>query len=121
MEQGRLKNKLREKRALRKRKKSRGTADRPRLTVFRSLKHFYCQLIDDANQRTLASLSSLSKDVEIKDGANKTDVAGAVGAAFGTKTRELGLERVRFDVGPYKFHGRVKAFAESFQKSGIKF
>ena len=121
MEHAEYKTKLKRKRALRKRKKARGTADRPRLAVFRSLKHFYCQLIDDSNHKTLASLSSLSEGVNVKDGANKTDVAVAVGEAFGAKTKDMGVERVRFDVGPYKFHGRVKAFAESFQKSGIKF
>lgn len=112
---------LRKKRALRKRKKCRGTASRPRLSVFRSLKHISGQLIDDDSRKTLCSLSSRHEDVqkEINSKQTKTDVALLVGRKFGEKSKELGIERVKCDIGPYKFHGRVEAFVKGFQKSGI--
>ena len=114
---------LRTRRAMRKRKRTVGTAERPRLSVFRSARHIYSQLIDDSARKTLLSVSSKSKGVcdGLDAKANKTDVAVAVGSALGTKVKELGIERVRFDVGPYKFHGRVKALAEAVLKSGVKF
>ena len=116
------KNTLRKKRALRKRKKSKGTSSRPRLSLFRSLNHIYGQLIDDSTNRTLASLSSLCSEVqeEVANDQSKTEIAQKVGEKFGKKTKELGIERVKCDIGPYRFHGRIKAFVEAFQKSGIK-
>lgn len=116
------KHMLQRKRAMRKRKKITGTADRPRLTVYRSLSHIYTQLIDDINQVTLLSVSSAGKDIKAEvEGKNKTAVAEAIGARLAELSKAKGIERVYFDVGPYKYHGRVKALAESVKKSGIRF
>ena len=120
MDPMKYKRQLRRTRALRKRKKARGSAERPRLSVFRSARHIYVQLIDDAAQRTLCGLCSLSKDVT-NGGGKKTEVAALVGVKMGEKVKSLGVERVRFDIGPYKYHGRVKALAEGFLKSGVTF
>jgi large subunit ribosomal protein L18 len=120
MDSMKYKRQLRRNRALRKRKKARGTAERPRLSVYRSARHIYVQLIDDAARHTLCSMSSQAKEVS-NGGKKKTEVAGAVGEKMGEKTKALGIERVRFDIGPYKYHGRVKALAEGFLKSGVAF
>ena len=116
------KDTLRRKRALRRRKKCRGTALRPRLTIFRSLKNISGQLVDDEMHKTLCGFSSQNSDIrkEIKDKQTKTEIAQLIGERFGQQSKKLGVERVKCDIGPYKFHGRVKAFVEGFQKSGIK-
>ena len=116
------KDSMRKKRALRRRKKCQGTALRPRLSIFRSLNHMCGQLIDDDAHKTLCTLSSQNSDVkkEIKDKQTKTETAQLLGERFGEQSKKLGVERVKCDIGPYKFHGRIKAFVEGFQKSGIK-
>ena len=107
---------------MRHRKKITGTGERPRLNLFRSLKHISAQLINDADGKTLVSVSSSSPD--LKDslkGISKTEAAAAVGKQMGAKSKEMGITRVYFDIGPYKYHGRVKALAESFLESGVSF
>jgi large subunit ribosomal protein L18 len=123
VENSKRKGLLRQRRAIRKRKKYHGTAERPRLSVSRSLKNIYTQLIDDAKRVTLLSVSSKTADVAaaIPPKTKKSAVATIVGTMLGEKTKSLGIKRVVFDIGPYKYHGRVKALAEGFLKSGVKF
>ena len=99
-----------------------GTADRPRLAVFRSLQHIYAQVIDDETGCTLASAStvdpSLSGDA---GGKSKTEQASLVGQALAERARNAGIESVVFDRGGYRYHGRVRALAEAARESGLKF
>ena len=115
-----LRQRLRRKRRVRK--AYRGTADRPRLTVFRSHKHIYCQLVDDQNGRTLCSASSRDKGVasEISYGGN-CDAATAIGKTIAEKAKQAGIQQVSFDRGPYKFHGRIAAVAEGAREAGLQF
>jgi large subunit ribosomal protein L18 len=112
----------RELRHLRIRQQVRGTAARPRLSVFRSLKHVYAQLIDDETGRTLVAVSSLSPEFKPRL-ANGGNVAAArlVGELVAEKARAAGIERVVFDRGGYQYHGRVKALAEAARAGGLKF
>ena len=113
---------IRARRHRRVRNKVIGTAARPRLTVFRSAKHIYCQLIDDFNGLTLMSASTVSP--ELKDGigyAGNTAAATKVGELLANKAKEAGITTVVFDRGSYKFHGRVKALAEAARKGGLIF
>lgn len=103
------------------RKKIKGTSNRPRLSVFRSNKHIYAQLIDDIKGNTLVAASSLEKELDIKEDAANTEIAQAVGTLIGKKAREAGIETVVFDRSGYRYHGRVKALADSARKSGLKF
>ena len=102
------------------RRKVRGTADRPRLAVFRSLNHIYAQLIDDAAGVTLASASTLDKDLKGKTGAT-LDGAASVGAAIAERARKAGVSKVVFDRGGFLFHGRVKALADAAREGGLEF
>jgi large subunit ribosomal protein L18 len=102
------------------RKKVSGTADKPRLAVFRSLTHIYAQVIDDERGHTLIAASSLDKDLKGASG-NKTARAMAVGDALGKKAKDAGVEAVVFDRGGNRFHGRVKALAEAAREAGLKF
>ena len=99
------------------RKKVVGTAQRPRLAVYRSNKHIYAQLIDDFQGRTLASASSL-KDA---DGEAPKGKAKAGGAALATRAKEAGVQSVTFDRGGFKYHGRVRAVAEGAREGGLEF
>ncbi|MFH0778786.1 MAG: 50S ribosomal protein L18 [Candidatus Eisenbacteria bacterium] len=112
----------RQKRHLRIRKKISGTLERPRLAVCRSLRHISAQLVDDASGRTLASASSLSKEIRdsIKD-KRKTDVSKAVGVLLAQKAKAAGIERAKFDRGGCLYHGRVKALAEGAREGGLQF
>lgn len=101
------------------RKKVNGSADIPRLSVYRSNKEIYAQLIDDVSGKTLAAASSLDKDIS-KEGT-KSDVAKAVGAALAKKAIDAGMENCAFDRGGYLYHGRVKALAEGAREGGLKF
>jgi len=101
------------------RKKVHGTAVRPRLSVFRSNKEIYCQLIDDLNGKTLASASS--SDAGMEKAGTKTDVAKKVGQKIGQQAVELKIDTVVFDRGGYIYHGRIKALAEGARESGLKF
>ena len=102
------------------RKKVSGTAQNPRLSVFRSNNEIYAQLIDDINGVTLASASSKDKDIQAQK-ANKTDKSKLVGTAIARKANDLGIKDVVFDRGGYIYHGRVKAVAEGAREGGLVF
>ena len=101
------------------RRKMTGTTERPRLAVFKSLKHIYVQLIDDAKGTTIATASSRDKDSSAK-GAN-TAAAKAVGAAIAKKAKDKGVTRVVFDRGGYLYHGNIKALADAARENGLEF
>lgn len=109
-------------RHLRVRQRVFGTKDHPRLSVYRSLKNIYCQLIDDAQGRTLATASTLSPDIKGKTpyGGNKK-AAELVGQKIAGEARKLGIEKVVFDRGAYKFHGRIKALADAARQAKLNF
>lgn len=113
------KNKTRQKRHLRVRNRVSGTADRPRLNVFRSLKHIYAQVIDDEKGITIAAASSLDKGFNGTGG--NIAAAKAVGAAIAKKAIEKGISEVVFDRGGYIYHGRVAALAQAARDGGLKF
>ena len=104
-------------RHVRVRKKVAGTAERPRLAVFRSNKHIYAQLIDDVAGRTLVSASALDADAA-KDG-KKQDVAKNVGALLGKRAKDAGISAVVFDRGGYQYHGRVAQVAAGAREAGL--
>ena len=104
---------------MRIRKRLSGTAIRPRLTVFRSNKEIYAQVIDDVDGKTLASASSLEKSFE-KQG-NKSEVATAVGKNIAERAKAAGIENVVFDRNGYLYHGRVKSLADAARENGLKF
>lgn len=112
-------NKARLKRHARVRAKISGTAERPRLNVFRSAKHIYAQLIDDVNGVTLASASTMDKGFE-GFGGNR-DAAKTVGVNLAKKAAEKGISEAVFDRGGYVYHGRVKALAEGARENGLNF
>lgn len=117
-----LKNKRRLRRSRSVRAKIQRTADAPRLSVHRSLKHISGQVIDDQTGRTLAAVSSTGKAIGSElAGKTKTEKAKIVGAELARRAREAGVERVVFDRGHSKFHGRVKAFADAAREAGLKF
>jgi large subunit ribosomal protein L18 len=101
------------------RRKVSGTAERPRLAVYRSLKSIYAQVIDDANGRTIVSASSLEKDAGAK-GANAA-AAKAVGALIAKKAKDNGITKVVFDRGGYLYHGNIKALADAAREAGLEF
>ncbi|MFQ5648355.1 MAG: 50S ribosomal protein L18 [bacterium] len=105
------------------RKKIFGTSERPRLTVFRSARNIYAQLVDDVNNKTLAGVSTLSPDVSdnAKKAGSKTDAAKLVGRAIAAKAKSLKVKAVVFDRGGYLYHGRVRAVAEGARENGLKF
>ena len=107
-------------RHLRVRKKINGTAERPRLVVFRSLKHTYAQLVDDEHGHTLAGASDMSKGLS-PEGTGKVAVAVAVGKMVAASAKELGITRAVFDRGGYLYHGRVKAVADGAREGGMEF
>lgn len=109
----------RKKLKMRIRKKVNGTAERPRLTVFRSNKEIYAQLIDDTKGITLASASSMEKSFEKK--GTKTDVAISVGKVIAERAKTVGVASVVFDRNGYLYHGRVKSLAEAARENGLKF
>ena len=112
----------RERRHLRVRKKIRGTPERPRLAVYRSLSHIYAQVIDDDAGRTLVAASDLEGTVRgEKNGKSKTDVAKHVGELVGRRALEQGIKQVVFDRAGYRYHGRVKALAGGAREAGLTF
>jgi len=111
--------KARAKRHARIRSKISGTPQRPRLSVFRSAKHIYAQLIDDVNGVTLASASSLDKDFEGAGG--NVDGAKKVGEMIAKRAQEKNITTVVFDRGGYLYHGRVKELADSARENGLQF
>jgi large subunit ribosomal protein L18 len=102
------------------RKKVEGTAARPRLAVYRSNRHIYAQLIDDGAAATLAAASDAEVPKTQKDGAGKKDRAKEVGKLIAGRAKEAGIERVVFDRGGRKFHGRVAAVAEGAREEGLQ-
>jgi large subunit ribosomal protein L18 len=104
------------KRHLRIRNKITGTAERPRLVVFRSLKHIYAQLVDDAANRTLATVS----DLGIEQG-KKGERAAEVGKLIAERAKTAGITKVVFDRAGYRYHGRIKAVADGARKGGLEF
>ena len=93
---------------------------RPRLSVYRSSKHIYAQIIDDTAGRTLASASTKDKDFSGKSGSN-VEAAGVIGKQIAEKAKKAGVETVIFDRGGYIYHGRVKALAEAAREAGLSF
>jgi len=104
------------------RRKVSGTAEKPRLAVFRSDKHIYAQAIDDGSGRTIAHASSLDADLKgnVKRGGN-VDAAKVVGGAIAARLKDKGIEGVVFDRGGYLYHGRIKALADAAREAGLKF
>lgn len=112
----------RRRRHQRVRRKVMGTAERPRLNVFRSLKHIYAQVIDDDQGHTLVTASTLDPELRGKlNGLTKTEQAKLVGQLLAERALARGLRRVVFDRGGYKYHGRVKALAEGSREGGLEF
>nr|MBA2600874.1 50S ribosomal protein L18 [Actinomycetota bacterium] len=107
----------RQRRHLRVRKKVVGTAERPRLAVFRSNRHIYVQLIDDLQGRTIASASSLKDG----NGNDPKEAAKAVGSAVATRAKEAGITRATFDRGGFMYHGRIQALADAAREGGLEF
>src|SRR5512142_1165987 len=105
---------------MRIRKKISGTAEKPRLAVFRSNKQIYVQVIDDLNGVTLLSASSKEKEAAVAK-IKKTEQAALVGKLLATKCKEKGIENVIFDRSGYKYHGRVKSLADAARAGGLKF
>ncbi|MDN4527184.1 50S ribosomal protein L18 [Fictibacillus fluitans] len=114
------KNVARKKRHARVRRSVIGTAERPRLNVFRSSKHIYAQLIDDVNGVTIASASSMDKEAGLENGGN-VEAAKAIGEAIAKRGTEKGVKVVVFDRGGYLYHGRVKALADAAREAGLEF
>jgi len=112
----------RERRHRRIRKRVVGTPERPRLNVFRSLKHIYAQIIDDSRGHTLVAASTLEPEVRAQiNGMSKVEQASVVGRVLAQRAREVGIRQVVFDRGGYKYHGRVKALAEGAREGGLVF
>ncbi|KMK74879.1 50S ribosomal protein L18 [Alkalihalobacillus pseudalcaliphilus] len=114
------KNTARKKRHAHVRRAITGTPERPRLNVFRSSKHIYAQLIDDVNGVTLASASSLDKELGLENGSN-TEAAKQVGALVAKRAVENGHKVIVFDRGGYVYHGRVATLADAAREAGLEF
>ncbi|MDD2281907.1 MAG: 50S ribosomal protein L18 [Eubacteriales bacterium] len=112
----------RKQRHLRVRKKVVGTPERPRLNVFRSANHIYAQIVDDTNDRTLVSASSLDEafKAEVNYGGNK-EAAKVVGRLVAEKAKQAGISTVVFDRGGFIYHGRIKELAEAARQAGLEF
>ncbi len=115
------KNKARRFRHQRVRKKLFGTADRPRMCVYRSLKQVYAQLIDDESGATLVSASSLDESIKNESGLSVREKAEKVGELAATRALEKGIETVVFDRAGYKYHGRIAALAQAARDKGLNF
>ncbi|HEY8500757.1 MAG TPA: 50S ribosomal protein L18 [Clostridia bacterium] len=115
-------NKIRLRKHIRVRRKITGTPERPRLCVFRSLKHIYAQIIDDTSGATLAAASTLDEAVKVKTGySGNKSAAHEVGKLIGTKAIEKGIKNVVFDRGGYLYHGRVRELADGAREAGLEF
>jgi large subunit ribosomal protein L18 len=117
MDSARAKRESRLRRHRRVRRQVVGTAERPRLAVFRSNRHIYAQIIDDATGRTLASSGSLGASGD----GDKTEDAKRVGAELARRAKQAGVSAVVFDRGGYQYHGRVQALAEAAREGGLDF
>ena len=110
------------KRQQRVRKKIKGTADRPRLSVFRSAKHIYAQIIDDTEGRTLVACSSTEEAFKSLDAPeSKCNAANTVGKMIAERAKEKGIEAVVFDRNGFLYHGRIKAVSDGAREAGLKF
>ena len=122
MPRDRIGGSARKMRHTRVRQKVAGTAERPRLCVFRSLKHIYAQVVDDERGVTLASASSSDSEVKSNsEGKSKTAVSAGVGTLVASRAKDCGITSVVFDRGGYKFHGRVRALANAAREEGLVF
>ena len=122
-DKNKAKNKRFERRKYSVRENVFGSAERPRLSVFRSNKHIYCQIIDDFAGKTLVAVGSTNEGVlgdNLKNGGN-VEAAKAVGKAIAEKAKAAGVTQVAFDRGGRKYHGRVKALADAAREGGLKF
>jgi large subunit ribosomal protein L18 len=115
-----IKKQARERRVLAIRKKLNGTAERPRLVVFRSINHIYAQIINDDIGKTLVSMSTKAKG-ETFSGKTKTEKSREVGLKLAKKAIDAGIEAVCFDRAGFKYHGRIKALADGAREGGLKF
>lgn len=106
---------------MRIRKKITGTAESPRLAVYRSNKQIYVQVVNDQNGETILSASSKEKEVAAQTGIKKIEQAKLVGKLLAAKCKEKGIEQVVFDRSGYKYHGRVKSLADAAREGGLKF
>ena len=113
-----IKTKKRNKIKKRIRKVVFGTPERPRMTVFRSNKAIYAQIINDKEEKTLVSASSIDKDLKLSSN-NKTEVAKQVGVSIGNKALKAGIKAVSFDINGYLYHGRVKSLADGAREAGL--
>jgi large subunit ribosomal protein L18 len=115
-------NEARQRRHERIRRTLQGTAERPRLNVFRSLQHIYAQVIDDEQGNTLAAASTVDPELRVQlDGLNKSQQATRVGQLVAQRALAQGLKKVVFDRGGYPYHGRVKALADGAREGGLEF
>ena len=115
--------KSREKRKKRVRRKVLGTAERPRLSIFRSAKNIYAQIIDDTSFNTLVQVSTISKDVreQVKGISGNRDGASMIGKLIAQRAQEKGIKKVVFDRNGFLYHGRVKSLAEAAREGGLEF
>ena len=118
---GRQRNVIRQRVHTRIREKMSGTAERPRLNVYRSLNHIYTQVIDDANGKTLASASTVQKKGEAKKAGGNVAAAQEVGKLIAERAQAAGVKKVVFDRGGYLYHGRIKARADAAREAGLEF
>jgi large subunit ribosomal protein L18 len=116
-----IKNRKRNRRRAAIRKRLRGTVERPRMVIFRSLKHIYAQIIDDDSGRTLCTMSTVTKALQLETGLKKTERSFQIGQKLGEKALASGITKVAFDRAGYKYHGRVKALADGARKAGLLF
>ena len=122
MDKAKAKRLARQRRHARVRRHVSGTSDRPRLCVFRSLKHIRAQVIDDTSGHTLVAASTLDSGVRSQiDGKDKSAQAAVVGEVIAQRALESGITRIVFDRGGYKYHGRVKSLADAARKAGLEF
>ena len=115
------KNQIRLRIHTRIRRKVAGTPERPRLAVFRSVKHIYAQVIDDASGRTLASASTLDKQFRGTAFGGNKDAAAAIGRLVAERAQAAGIKKVCFDRGEFRYHGRVASLAEAAREAGLEF
>ncbi len=111
----------RAKRISRIRKKITGTSEKPRLCVFKSNKHIYAQIVDDAAGKTIAAMSTVDKSFEQGEDSGKISAAKVVGIAIAERAKAAGVSQVVFDRGGYIYHGRVKSLSEGAREGGLKF
>jgi large subunit ribosomal protein L18 len=103
------------------RKRVTGTAERPRLSIYRSLSHMYAQVIDDLTGTTLAAASTRDKDISVEGTTGNAAAAAAVGKKIAEAAKSKGIASVTFDRGGFKYHGRVKALADAAREAGLEF